>query len=89
MNERIKELADQAGFSLWTDEAWKPEGAIIDWSCNYDLELEKFAELIVRECLNQIDKIRDACDADDEVQQALGVVWAGLAIAKHFGVEHE
>ena len=50
MNERFKELAEQAGFVLWSDEEWKPEGAIIDWSSDYDNELAKFAELIVREC---------------------------------------
>ena len=47
----------------------------------------KFAELIVRECLEQIDKIRDGCEADNEDQQALGADWAGLAAARHFGVE--
>ena len=48
---------------------------------------EKFAELIVRECLSQVDKIRDGLEADSEDQQALGADWAGLAIARHFGVE--
>lgn len=47
---------------------------------------EKFAELIVRECLAQIDKIRDGCEADNEDEQALGADWAGLAVARHFGV---
>ena len=50
MNERFKELAEQAGFVMWADESWKPEGAVIDWSSNYDNELAKFAELIVLEC---------------------------------------
>jgi hypothetical protein len=48
MNERIKELAEQAGFEItpWRDELLPcvhQEGPI-------DIELEKFAELIVREC---------------------------------------
>ena len=44
MNERIKELADEAGvkYSLWLGS--KPAAYM-----TYD-ELEKFAELIVREC---------------------------------------
>jgi hypothetical protein len=50
MNEKIKQLAEKAGFYLWENEPWKPEGAVVDWSCNYDSELEKFAELIIREC---------------------------------------
>ena len=49
--------------------------------------LDLFAELIVRECLSQVDKIRDGLEADSEDQQALGADWAGLAIARHFGVE--
>jgi hypothetical protein len=46
MNERIKELAEQAGFECWKDEPYRPEGQIIDWASNYDEELEKFAELV-------------------------------------------
>ena len=49
MNEQIKKLANQAGFVLWKNESWNP-GDTVDWSCRYDDELEKFAELIVREC---------------------------------------
>jgi hypothetical protein len=51
MNKRIEELAKQAGFCFWTDESWKPEGATIDWSCNYDDQLQKFAELVVKDCM--------------------------------------
>ena len=50
MNDQIKQLAEEAGFLLWEDEPWKPEGAIIDWSSNYDSVLETYTELIVREC---------------------------------------
>ena len=44
----------------------------------------KFAELIVKECLSQVDKM-DAILEDDK--EKTGVAWVGLAIAKHFGVE--
>jgi hypothetical protein len=37
MNERIKELAEKAGFPEWTDKT-------------IGFELEKFAELIINEC---------------------------------------
>ena len=46
MNERIRELAEQAGFECWKDEPYRPEGQTIDWASNYDEELERFAELI-------------------------------------------
>ena len=43
MNERIKLLAEQAGFQYIKDEG-------IGWAGNYNASLPKFAELIVREC---------------------------------------
>ena len=49
MNERIKELAEKAGFVLWGDEMWGPGKGHVDWSSNYDKELEKFAELLREE----------------------------------------
>lgn len=51
MNEQIRQLADQAGFVLWGDEKWTP-GDTVDWSSRYDDELEKFAELIIQECMD-------------------------------------
>ena len=49
MNERIKELARQAGFSkdkygLYWDADANAEG----------VDLEKFAELIIAECMEQV-----------------------------------
>lgn len=43
MNQRIKELAEQAGFQYIKDEG-------IGWAGNHNASLPKFAELIVREC---------------------------------------
>ena len=74
MNERIKELIKQAT----TIEEHK-------WGVSYDnFDKEKFAKLIVRECLAQVDKVDTMLDDDKE---KTGVAWVGLAIAKHFGVE--
>ncbi len=50
MQQRIKDLAEQAGFALWEDEEWKPHGEVIDWSSRYDDELEKLVHLVVQEC---------------------------------------
>jgi hypothetical protein len=80
MNERIRELAVQCG--AWK-QVYNPHQFIVDRTFN----VEKFAELIVRECLSQVDKIRDGLEADGEDQQALGAEWVGLAIARHLGVE--
>ena len=83
MNEKIKQLAEQAIHYA----ASRPMPELKDRDLYLDNLFEKFAELIVRECLSQVDKIRDGLEADSEDQQALGADWAGLAIARHFGVE--
>jgi len=77
MNERIKKLAEQAGFQYIKDEG-------IGWAGNYNASLPKFAELIVRECLEQVDKVDNMIEDDKE---KTAIAWVGLAIAKHFGVE--
>jgi hypothetical protein len=48
MKKIVKELAKEAGFVFWADEEWKPKGATIDWSCDYDKELERFFKLAVK-----------------------------------------
>jgi glycogen synthase len=74
MNDKIKTLAEQAGFMLWDKESWNP-GDVIDWSARYDKELEAFAELIIRECV----------DIADEYN-GVGFTIVGR-IKQHFGVE--
>ena len=80
MNERIRDLKEQS--LLWAIETLDPD-ALNDneWGVAID---EKFAELIVKECLAQVDKVDTMLDDDKE---KTGVAWVGLAIAKHFGVE--
>lgn len=53
MNKHFAELAKKAGFVYIADEG-------IGWASNYNASLEKFAELIVRECLNNMQN----CDGD-------------------------
>lgn len=50
MNEKFRSIANDAGFVLWGDEDWKPEGAVVDWASEYDYELNKYSELLVTEC---------------------------------------
>ena len=47
---KMLQLAEQAGFIIWSDCDWKPKGATIDWSCDYDKELRKFTKLVEAEC---------------------------------------
>ena len=60
MHQRIKELAEQAGFILWADEDCKPEGETIDWSTSYETELVKLVELVVRECIDIVPWMHEA-----------------------------
>ena len=49
MDPKIRKLAKKAGFVIWGDASWGPGKGHIDWSCNYDDELVKFAKLIKKE----------------------------------------
>ena len=71
MNERIRELAEQAGFSF------KYKTAPDEMNPGHKLkDLKKFAELIVRECIFAVE------DAG-----GINKYHYTKAISKHFGVE--
>ena len=75
MNERIKELAEQAG-------EYAAQNATGDWEVGpayQDLFNKKFAELIVRECMS----ITDKCSTGPGLHD----LFADNIIAEHFGVE--
>lgn len=67
MNNRIKELAAKSNF-----------GHIENDEVVYDHRLEKFAELIVRECADLADTLSEAYDAPSTT---------GKFIKAHFGFE--
>jgi hypothetical protein len=83
MNEKLKELAEQAGFEItpWGNESLPcvhQEGPI-------DVELTKFAQLIVRECIQ-------VCADRGTHHDGLYSAWAvdcSERIGKHFGVEEQ
>ena len=72
MNERIRELAEQAGLRF-TQLMSNPMVPVVDGK---ETDLEKFAELIVQECA----KIADIADESK-------CEWIGGNILIHFGVE--
>lgn len=55
MNEKLQKLAKKAGFELWGDESWRPIGQVVDWSSDYDNELENLFRLMIKECANFTD----------------------------------
>ncbi len=93
MNERIKQFAEQAGAILEKGYIELSDGQLM-LSDNVDLDksnlnLEKFAELIVRECLGACSK--QAADWEGEYADAHndGVGSCISGIKEHFGVEWE
>ena len=90
MNERIKELAEQAG--EYVNEVYTPpvrsktpgkiwEDGHIDWHIQFN---QKFAELIVRECIQVVDGMADPEEDSDRYVWALHN--AIEKIREHFGV---
>ena len=75
MNERIKQLADK----IWAEEYWT--------NPNTDkllpAQLNKFAELIVRECV----AICQDIDGEDTIDARSGRQDCAVEIREHFGVE--
>ena len=89
MNQRIKELAEQAGVTVLTTHGME---YVVD-GCYVigPARLEKFAELIVAECVGIVDKIvppgyADYPDYRDQIEQAFRSECT-TEIKKHFGVE--
>lgn len=83
MNERIKELAKEAQqYAEWTT----PQG--LEWFKPFQ---EKFAELIVQECLNVLHKTAVESTLEDEWDKAWhsGVVSGLELVEEHFGVKYE
>jgi len=89
MNERIQELAKQAGFypeNNWDHTNWHAAG--------HNPTFEKFAELIVRDCIEQVRGEFLPVLEDKEMMKDThwdGYVQCGVdsvvAIQEHFGVE--
>jgi hypothetical protein len=79
MNKRIKELAEQAGFELDDELILEPQPIyyITQEEC------KKFAELIVKECIDTVKK-RYVGDHNREDAEVLRCV---KDLKQHFGVE--
>jgi len=89
MNERIRQLADEAGIELPNNvvDGINGPGVVSEKD-----KLAKFAQLIVQECA-KIARATPCPYEEDEVRQRLGHTWdmasleAGREIVKHFGVK--
>ena len=84
MNERIRQLAEKAGITEYPAKlsvCKEDDGTI---STKYEYPLEKFAELIVKECASKADSILRM----NQVEYiATGGGTMGDVILEHFGVD--
>jgi hypothetical protein len=74
MNERIKTLFIQAGGGV------EEENGNL-WTYSEDLDPEKFAQLVVKECLDQL------LIGDQDEDYDKGIYWSREQIKQHFGVK--
>ena len=86
MNERIKQLAEQAGLVKILDEHASEYGNGMFENTPYP-ELEKFAQLIVRECVGVADDYVKDCTCDEHKNCKHPRSAIGRKIREHFGVE--
>lgn len=93
MNERIKKLAEQAGGEFYTGFAGSPNSVKF-----MEQDFEKFAELIVRECMAQCEQVAAEADSMSKSEFVTDAavfhegMWGGAKncsgqIQTHFGVK--
>jgi hypothetical protein len=73
MNENVLQLAEEAGFCFWGDESWRPNGAIIDWSTDYDQTLADYTKLIIKKCLELMDDTSYLDVAEGNIKEYFGI----------------
>ena len=85
MNERIKELFKRAGGKTSIHNLMSNPIQHREYNELWNDNIQKFAELIVRECA----KVCDDLDLDDWGDKSFddGTYYCSRAIKKHFGVE--
>ena len=85
MNERIKELAEQAGIDFFNSIDIENIGR--QYCEAWTEQQEKFAELIVRECMTTVLKESKWYWDKDEFKSSNAVQNAARRVKEHFGVE--
>jgi hypothetical protein len=88
MNERIRELANKAGGEFWqrveSDGVLNEEAYI---TFDPPQSLEKFTELIVKECANMCYKASQESFRVNEVKAGAMGMLLKVLMEEHFGVE--
>lgn len=79
MNERIREIAKDCGYQ---HIPFTSLGKVGDFDY---FDIERFAELIVRNCIEQAHSVGDLRGVNDDM--IYGADYAAVQISKYFGVE--
>jgi hypothetical protein len=79
MNEKIKELAKQAG--------WGKGQSYDDCIQCSPFNPEEFAESIIKECINVADDYVKDCSCEDHIKCNKPRSIIGIKIKEHFGIE--
>jgi hypothetical protein len=87
MNERIKLLAEQAGYYLYDLTETHECKTVETDSTDEWITLEKFAELIVLECVTLADKESERYSNLDQEYCSMAMDNYRELVRKHFGVE--
>jgi hypothetical protein len=93
MNERIKELAKQAGFAMKIDD--DPNSPPGWWGAGHDPTFEKFAELIIKECIERIKPVKYVHEIKEDLDMKTLPTYVIAAarteciaeIKQHFGIK--
>jgi hypothetical protein len=80
MNERMKTLAEKAGFIFWGEEEWGHGSTSIDWSSDYTKEFNEYTKLLIEECVKVV-------QGKTSAEQLYGGYYHAGKILKHFGEE--
>ena len=81
MNEKIKLLAEQAGATVMERSGWTDYGTL-------GLDVEKFAELIIKECAGVAVRVGD-CNNDIAPEFGQGAYFSADQIKQYFGVKDD
>jgi len=77
MNERIREIADEAKMSTY----------LLAYGLEFNISIEKFAELIVRECIEVCGSVVAVKAGYNDADGRDTAYSCGDQIKEHFGVE--
>jgi hypothetical protein len=87
VNERIKELFKRAGGKSSTRNLMSNPVQVVETHELWDDRIDKFAELIVRECADVLVAEMNRLDGLDRVVASQTMDTAQVLIKLHFGVE--